>query len=70
MTLWSLNGGDEPDNADVGSQYRFAHEYLVQAGVFVAVLRVCVRVSEWVRELVREWVSMVEVVCECEWVCV
>jgi len=32
MTLWSLNGGDEPDNADVGAQYRFAHEYLVQAG--------------------------------------
>ena len=44
MTLWSLNGGDEPDNADVGAQYRFAHEYLVQAGDFVAVL--CVRERE------------------------
>ena len=46
MTLWSLNGGDEPDNADVGAQYRFAHEYLVQAGVIFAVLCVSVRVSE------------------------
>jgi hypothetical protein len=32
MLLWSLNGGDTPDSAKVGSLYRFAHEYVVRAG--------------------------------------
>jgi hypothetical protein len=32
MTLWSLNGGDAPDVAQMGTQYRFAHEYHVRAG--------------------------------------
>jgi len=32
MALWSLNGGDAPDVAKVGDQYRFAHEYHVRPG--------------------------------------
>lgn len=32
MALWSLNGGDAPDVAQMGTQYRFAHEYHVRAG--------------------------------------
>jgi len=32
MALWSLNGGDAPDVAQVGMQYRFAHEYHVRPG--------------------------------------
>lgn len=32
MALWSLNGGDAPDVAKVGTQYRFAHEYHVRPG--------------------------------------
>mmetsp|Transcript_99496 Transcript_99496/g.160424 ORF Transcript_99496/g.160424 Transcript_99496/m.160424 type:complete len:681 (+) Transcript_99496:56-2098(+) len=32
MALWSLNGGDAPDVAQVGMQYRFAHEYYIRPG--------------------------------------
>jgi len=32
MALWSLNGGEAPDVAQVGTQYRFAHEYHVRPG--------------------------------------
>ena len=38
VTLWSLNGGENPDLWSTGDRYRFAHEYAVRPGETLAAI--------------------------------